>query len=172
MTHDDDGIASRQGAALAGGRTPVRRAHRSGQAGFTLVELVLMLVLIGVLAATVAPRLSGSAIDEVRFYNETLAFLRYAQKTAISQRRKVCVAFTATAVTATVSSSFSGACGSALTGPGGVSPYSATAQNGAGFSSTPSPIVFDAAGAPDNPQSLALVNSNAIVVEPGSGYVH
>lgn len=142
------------------------------QRGFTLAELVVVLILAGILAAVAVPILSTSAIDEVRFYNETQAFLRYAQKTAISQRRNVCVAFTATSITATVSVVFGGACSTALSGPGGVSPYAVTAQNNAGFGATPAAIIFDENGAPSNPQTLLLTGSSSIVVEAGSGYVH
>ena len=142
-----------------------------GQSGFTVTELVVVLILVGVLAAVAAPRLFTSAVDEIRFYSETQAFLRYAQKTAIAQRRNVCVSFTANTIAATISTSFGGACGAALTGPGGVSPYAVTAQNAAGFSATPTAITFDANGVPNNPQTLLITGSNSIVVEAGSGYV-
>ena len=145
---------------------------RIRQIGFTLTEMIVVVILLGILAATAAPLLSTTVIDEVRFYNETQAFLRYAQKTAISQRRNVCVAFTAKTVTATVSPAFGGACSTALDGPGGVSPYAATAQNNAGFTAVPTAITFDASGAPNNPQTLLLSGSSSIVVESGSGYVH
>ena len=130
------------------------------------------MIVFGILAATAAPLLTSSVIDEVRFQNEATAFLRYAQKTAISQRRNVCVAFTAKVVSATVSTTFGGACTTALTGPGGVSPYNATAQNNAGFTAVPAAIIFDAKGTPSNPQTLSLTGASSIVIEAGSGYVH
>ena len=141
------------------------------QSGFTITELVVVIILVGVLAAVVAPLLSTSAVNEIRFYSETQAFLRYAQKTAIAQRRNVCVSFTATTVSATVATSFGGACAGSLVGPGGVSPYSVTAQNNAGFSATPTAFTFDANGVPNNPQTLLIAGSNSIVIEAGSGYV-
>lgn len=142
------------------------------QRGFTLTELVVVLILTGVLAAVAAPLLSTNVIDEVRFQNETQAFLRYAQKTAISQRRNVCVAFTATVVSATVSNAFGGACATSLRGPGGASPYTATARGNARFTAVPAAITFDANGTPNNPQTLSLSGAGSIVVEAGSGYVH
>ena len=119
-----------------------------------------------------SPFLTTSVIDEVRFYTEAQAFLRYAQKTAISQRRNVCVSFTAKVVSATVSTTFGGACTAVLTGPGGISPYNATAQNNAGFTAIPVGIIFDAKGTPSNPQTLSLTGASSIVVEVGTGYVH
>jgi MSHA pilin protein MshC len=146
--------------------------RRRSQRGFTVIELIVMLIVMGILAAIAAPLLSSSVIDEVRFQNEATAFLRYAQKTAVSQRRNVCVAFTAKVVSATVSTTFGGACATALTGPGGVSPYNATAQGNAGFSAVPAAIIFDAKGTPNNPQTLLLAGASSIVIEAGSGYVH
>ena len=150
----------------------IESLQRCGQWGFTLTELVVVLILLSILAVVAAPMLSTSLVNEGRFYYETQAFLRYAQKTAIAQRRNVCVAFTATSVSATISTTFGGACSAALTGPGGVSPYTATAQYNAGFSATPVAITFDALGVPNNPQTLLLTGSGSIIVEAGSGYVH
>src|SRR5450759_4081551 len=71
-----------------------RRAH---QRGFTLIELIMVMVMLGVLAVFAAPRIFNSGDFYARgFHDETLALLRYAQKSAIAQRRTVCVAFTTT----------------------------------------------------------------------------
>lgn len=60
--------------------------------GFTLIELVAAMILIGVLAAVVLPRMDSSQMfREIAFSDQTAAALRYAQKTAVSHRRLVCV---------------------------------------------------------------------------------
>lgn len=60
------------------------------QHGFTLVELILVLVVIGVLAAVVGPRFFDRAVfDERAAAEELRSGLRYAQKLAIASVCKV-----------------------------------------------------------------------------------
>ena len=55
--------------------------------GFTLIELIMVIVLMGVMSIFAAPTLFNSNDFYARgFHDQTLAFLRYAQKTAIAQR--------------------------------------------------------------------------------------
>ena len=55
------------------------------QRGFTLVELILVIVVIGILAAVVGPRFfERNVFDERLYFEETLAAVRYAQKVAVA----------------------------------------------------------------------------------------
>ena len=158
------------------------------QPGFTLVELVVVLIVIGILAAAVAPRFFGShGFEERGFYDETIAALRYAQKSAISHRRLVCVDFTAQSVKLRIATNNPAvACSADLVAPTGEDP--STVPNIVDSSATgnskyrnvtitffpvPAPITFNPLGEPNAGATIQVKNfSSAITVEAVTGYVH
>lgn len=159
----------------------VRRCTR----GFTLIELVMVIVMLGILAVFVAPKFTGTSVFNARgFHDETLAYLRYAQKTAVAQRRTVCVTFpdASTVRLSLASTANSWTCNATLIGPRGESPAQATAKSGVTFlnNTAPGNFRFDSLGQPVDSSGVRMVvpamqvngASAAINVETVTGYVH
>ena len=71
-----------------GGR---QREHAKAR-GFTLVELVMVMIIVGILAVAVIPRFFDRQTYDARaFLDRARAMLRYGQKLAIAQNRNVFV---------------------------------------------------------------------------------
>ncbi|MYN20478.1 prepilin-type N-terminal cleavage/methylation domain-containing protein [Rugamonas sp. FT107W] len=69
-----------------------RHSRPARPGGFTLVELVTVLVVVGVLGAFAAPRFfQRQGFDAVAYTDQMRALLRYGQKIAIAQGRNVFV---------------------------------------------------------------------------------
>ena len=154
--------------------------HLSSERGFTLVEMITIMVILGVLAAFAAPRFFvRNTFDSRGFYDQTISTLRYAQKTAIAQRRLVCVTFSVNSITLMIDSDTppNAACNAApagnLTSPEGNTPYIVTAQAGVTFTPVPTNFNFDALGRPTGAQNITVNGYGApIVLEAETGYVH
>jgi MSHA pilin protein MshC len=152
-------------------RPPARRR------GFTLPELVMTIVLVGILAAVTAPRfVSWKGFASRGFYDEAQAVVRYAQKTAIAWRRSIVVCVSATEIRAI--SNINCAAPVTLTHPttpGGE--LKSTAPAGVTLSPVGS-FSFDGLGRPSAPATITLTSTIAddparqIVVVSETGYVH
>ncbi|MDR0633757.1 MAG: type II secretion system GspH family protein [Azoarcus sp.] len=89
-------------------------------AGFTLLELVMVIILLGILSAVAIPRITDtSAFSQMAFHDGLVATLRHAQKTAVSHRRLVCVTLGGRGASARIAPARTQGCTVALPGPDG-----------------------------------------------------
>ena len=157
-----------------------RGGWRARTHGFTLIELIMVIVMLGVLAVFAAPRMFNRNDFEARgFHDQTLGVLRFAQKTAIAQRRSVCVAFTPNSLTLTIANAEGiAACTVALNGPTGLATLTAP-PNVSYVLPVPGAFRFDGLGQPLTgistaaPRTINVVNATRTInVEAATGYVH
>jgi len=139
-----------------------------------MVELILVIVVAGILAAVAVPRLVGrSSFDTRGFADQLAATVRFAQKLAVAQRRDVFVQLTAGNATLC----YDAACATPAPGPGGEKPYTVSAPNGVAIASPVAVLDFDAGGRPVNIAAQLDIPINGtgthhVYVEQETGYVH
>lgn len=153
------------------------------QRGFTLMEMLVVMTLIGLLAVAALPRVD--AILGLRgdvWRDELLAALREARSTAIGHRRLVCVDITSTSVRLRIAAANpASSCSAALPGPDGDAVYARSAD--AALTTTVAPagtlyfqpggqVSSDGAGLEPTDRSIAVAGLAPITVVGRTGHVH
>jgi MSHA pilin protein MshC len=145
-----------------------RRAAR----GFTLTELVVVIVVATILSAFAISKINSTSFDNEGFANQAGAMVRYAQKIAISQRRVVFVVISSSQIRLCYADS---ACGTPLQEPPGTNPFAKTVKSPVSLSGTT--FSFDPLGRPSAGGVITVsdgtpADTQTITVEAETGYVH
>jgi MSHA pilin protein MshC len=160
----------------------------NAQRGFTLAELVIVMVIVGVLSAVAVPRLFNQSEFAARGGRDFVASsLRYAQKSAIALRRNVCVDVAGSTLSATIATAPGSDqpcnAGAPLLHPGNGLSFAdpANALPGGAAVAANASVIFDALGRPLATPAAPLAGALAIAVvgqavpvsiEPETGLVH
>lgn len=144
-----------------------RLAGPRARGGFSLLELVLVLSVVGLLAVFALPRLtSAPGVTLSAVAAQVAGSIRYAQSLAMSRGQRYRVAFTATSYQVTDGG------GGAVLQPGGsgMGPVSVTPATLSGFNPplTAGYVAFDTRGAPYVSATLPLAAAATIVITSGT----
>lgn len=151
------------------------------QRGFTMVELIAVLLVVGVLAVVALPNLQGAlAMRDTALRDQVLAGLRQARHLAQGHRRLVCASIASNQLTLTMAAANpAGACGNAVPGLDGQARWT---NNASGLTLAVSPagtlyfqpdgrITSDGVGATAVNASVTVGSETAITLVGDTGHV-
>jgi MSHA pilin protein MshC len=160
----------------------IRGARAAGRnhAGFTLPELVIVIILLGVLSASVMPRMASiTRFHERNFLEETLAALRHAQSVAVASGCPTSIDFSLGGLVVRQRSACdSGAFTAEISDPANNSVgLSRSAPSDVTLSSSLDPLLFDALGRVTDASGVVSsasiqINSLSILVEGETGFAY
>jgi MSHA pilin protein MshC len=153
------------------------RAFGAKQVGFTLIELVMVILLLGILSFFAVARLADRSESDAHGFAEQLAStLRFAQKAAVAQRRAIYVNVDAANGRVWVCLDAANTCTQPLAAPAGGT-LEAQAPRGVTLTTTGgTQLTFDAMGRPSSTAAIDFGVDAASIgftvrIEPESGYV-
>lgn len=140
------------------------------QLGFTLVELVMVIVLLGIISATALPRFfSRNDFDERVFFDDTLNAARYAQKLSIATGCKTVFSISANQYQLLQGAS----CNTAPFTTSVTNPFRGGAytgqQNGIILTATNANTIYDALGKADADNTIT-VGSRTFTIVAATGF--
>lgn len=141
--------------------------------GFTLVELIVVILILGILSVSIAPRFFGVASYENRkAVDELLTAFRHTQQMAMNRGGNIQLVLTASNFTVQISTAIPSE--RDLRSPDGLKPYTKNFPANVDVSSTPAlpaTINYDGLGRPDAGYVID-VGSQQITIEEETGYAH
>lgn len=145
------------------------------QSGFTLTELVMVIVIAGILSAVVYNKIDIGSVKAEGSTDELKAAVRYAHKLAVAQRRNVYVS----AAGSSLSLCYLSDCTSHVSKPPGTEDFTVAGSGSLALSDNP--FSFDSLGRPTlaggalatSAITLSVASgTRSITVEPQTGFVH
>lgn len=153
---------------MAGGFGMKRATARN--TGFTLMELIVVLLLVGILAAFAAPRLNLTTFRQTGFFQQAFSTIRYGQKLAIASGCTVDVTINSTQCL--LDWAGGGTCPAAGTDiPNPASGNSNFCDDSTAEGTPSATFSFDNIGRPSAAPTITF-GSQTITVEAETGYAH
>jgi prepilin-type N-terminal cleavage/methylation domain-containing protein len=149
--------------------------------GFTTIELVAVIVLLGVLTVVALPKLDNALAQRGdQWRDQVLSALRVAQATAQSHRRLVCASVATDAVTLTIASANPATtCTNAMPGPDGNANWArdtrstttTVSPSGTLFFQTDGRVTTDGAGTTATDRTISVSGQTSITIVAETGLV-
>ena len=137
--------------------------------GFSLIELVVVILIAGILAALALPNFNQPQIDATWFHEQAKAAVRYAQREAVAQRRCVFVSVSATQLQLFYGDANCAVTATPLTQITTGGAYVLTAPTGVTLAPAPSSFSFNGLG--QSAGAALTVAGKTITVTAETGYV-
>jgi MSHA pilin protein MshC len=138
--------------------------------GYTLAELVIVIVIAAILAAIAIPQFNQREIDAAWYHEQVRSAVRHAQRTAVAQRRCVFVSVTATQVALFYGDASCAITATPVTQLADGQAYALNAPAGTAVSAAPSPFRFNGLGQPSSAATVT-VGGRTVTVNAETGYV-
>jgi MSHA pilin protein MshC len=152
----------------------------SSERGFTVIELIAVITIVGIMAAVAGPKFIGrDAFDARGAYGTLLSGLRLAQNTAIAQRTLVYANLNTS--TRVLCLGYDAACTTPVIDPATKAAYSKTLSSSVTLTASSNPVSFNGLGRETSNSTVTFTLQNnvtpseparTITIEQDTGYVH